>query len=117
MYTTATSGIVPAPRGRAVATPLGLAALRAATYIEFLLGHGEAPGMDLGSPLAFDHVDTVYSQRFAHGLTLANVGPEAVQVSLEHPYYDLTHALRTSVTLPGHSAEVLLSTDVISTRT
>jgi hypothetical protein len=82
-------------------------ALRAATYVEFLLGHGEAPGVDLGSPVHFQREGSVYSQRFARGLTLANVGDEACEVVLERPYVDLAGRLRTSIVLPARSAEVL----------
>jgi len=82
-------------------------ALRAATYIEFLLGHGEAPGVDLGNPLQFDREGRVYSQRFTRGLTLANVGDEPCEVTLDRPYYDLAGYLRTSVVLPAGSADVL----------
>ena len=82
-------------------------ALRAATYVEFLLGHGEAPGVDLGNPVHFAREGRVYSQQFARGLTLANVGDESCEVVLERPYFDLAGHLRASVVLPARSADVL----------
>lgn len=105
MTTTATHRPIPAPRSDAASA--AHARLRAATYVEFLLGHGQAPGVDLGSPVAYDRSGTVYSQRFARGLTLANVGPHTVEVILDHPYHDLTGAVRTSVVLAAGTAEVL----------
>ena len=101
MTVTVSAPCIPGPRGA------GLAAVRAGTYIEFLLGHGEAPGIDLGSPVLFARQGTVYSQRFARGLTMANVGDEPCEVTLDYPHYDLTGAPCTSVILAPRRAEVL----------
>jgi hypothetical protein len=107
MSSTVTHRQVPAPRVPAGMPAAEIARLRAATYVEFLLGHGEAPGVDLGVPVAFTRDGHVYSQAFADGLTLANVGVEAVEVALPHPYRDLSGVTRSSIVLPAHSAEVL----------
>lgn len=107
MSSTVTYRHLPAPRHPAGLPAAEVARLRLATYVEFLLGHGEAPGVDLGVPLAFTRDGSVYSQAFTGGLTLANVGAEAVEVVLPMPYLDLTGGTRSSVVLPGHSAEVL----------
>ena len=107
MSSTVTCRQVPVPRQPVGLGALEIARLRAATYVEFLLGHGEAPGVDLGGPVSFTRDGSVYSQAFADGLTLANVGSEAVEVVLPQPYLDLTGAPRSSVVLPPHGAEVL----------
>lgn len=89
-------------------------ALRIAVYLEFLYGFGAAPGVDLGAPKAYSRVLTtegsVYRQDFEHGVTIANIGDDAVDVILDPPLYDLDNTKRTSLRLPGHSAEVLRST-------
>ena len=97
-------------------------ALRVAVYLEFLYGFGAAPGIDLGSPKAYSRINTaggtVYRQDFERGATIANVGDNAVDLALEPPLYDLSNAKRTSIHLPAHSAEVLLSAPrVIAPRT
>jgi hypothetical protein len=88
-------------------------ALRVAVYLEFLYGFGAAPGIDLGAPKSYSRISTadspVYRQDFERGATIANVGDSAVEVSLEPPLYDLSNVKRTSIRLPAHSAEVLLS--------
>jgi hypothetical protein len=88
-------------------------ALRVAVYLEFLYGFGAAPGIDLGAPKTYSRINTagstVYRQDFERGVTIANVGDSAVDLPLEPPLYDLGNARRTSIHLPAHSAEVLLS--------
>jgi hypothetical protein len=86
---------------------------RVAVYLEFLYGFGAAPGIDLGAPLAYSRIGTangtVYRQEFERGVTIANIGNEAVEVALDPPLYDLRNAKQASIHLPGHSAEVLVS--------
>lgn len=88
-------------------------ALRVAVYLEFLYGFGAAPGIDLGRPLNYGRVPTekgtVYRQEFERGVTIANIGDDAADVTLESALYDLANVKRTSIHLPGHSAEVLIS--------
>lgn len=88
-------------------------ALRVAVYLEFLYGFGAAPGIDLGAPQTYSRVQTangiVYRQDFERGVTLANLSGDVVELTLEPPLYDLANKKRTTVRLPGHSAEVLLS--------
>ncbi len=100
---------IPAPRtARTTVLPTG-DALQAATYLEFLYGYGAAPGLDLGSPVKYSKVGaSVYRQTFERGLTVANLGDEAAEVVLEHPYYALDGTVLDSVTLAPHSAKVLL---------
>lgn len=88
-------------------------ALHAVIYMDFLYGFGVGPTIDLGAPLTYTKAPTsagsVYRQQFEHGMAVANLGDEAAEVVLEHPYYDLDNMLRTKVVLPAHTAEVLLS--------
>lgn len=112
--TATTTHRIPAPRtthGRPVHPSDG--ALQTAVYLEFLYGYGAAPGLDLGAPVAYGKVPTetgsVYRQTFQRGLTVANLGDEATELVLEHPYYDLSNNLRTTVVLAAHAAEVLLN--------
>jgi hypothetical protein len=111
--TATTTHRIPAPRTARPTVHLSGAALKTAIYLEFLYGYGAAPGLDLGSPIEYGKVSTeagsVYRQSFQRGLTVANLGDEATELVLEHPYYDLSNTLRTSVVLPAHSAEVLLN--------
>lgn len=86
--------------------------LETAIYLEFLYGYGAAPGVDLGCAKGYSKVDTgrpgnVYRQDFQRGLTIANLGAEAVRVDLGRPYRNRCEDVVTSVILPGHSAEVL----------
>jgi hypothetical protein len=85
-----------------------------ATYLEFLYGFGAAPGVDLGSPKVYSKVDagpgkTVYRQEFERGMTIANLGEETAEIVLDRPYRTLANAVVTKLTLPGHSAEVLVN--------
>lgn len=110
MATTSTRTVVPGSR-RAVPASLPPGAadqLSTLVYAEFLYGIGSAPGVDLGRPLSYTKTGTVYRQDFERGLTFANVGDQASDVNLERPYFDLAQALRTSLTVPAHSAVVLL---------
>jgi len=88
--------------------------MQTATYLEFLYGFGAAPGVDLGAPKVYSKVDAgggsaVYRQEFERGLTIANLGSETVEIPLHRPYHTLYDTVVTSVTLPSHSAEVLLN--------
>ena len=87
--------------------------LHARIYVEFLHGFNPAPGIDLGALGAYGRAATsagvVFRQDYEQGVAIANLGDEAAEVVLEHPYYDLTNNLRTAVFLPAHSAEVLRS--------
>jgi hypothetical protein len=82
--------------------------LRAAVYAEFLYGYGAAPGLDLGRPIAYTRSGSIYRQEFEHGITLANVGEENVDVYVGAGYLDLDHVLSRYVLLPPHSAQVLI---------
>ena len=88
-------------------------ALHAVIYMDFLYGFGVGPSIDLGAPLTYTKAPStagsVYRQEFEHGMAVANLGDEAAEIVLEHPYYDLDNMLRTTVVLPAHTAEVLLS--------
>ena len=82
--------------------------VHAAVYAEFMHGYGEAPGLDLGSPIAFTRTGSVYQQEFERGVTVANVGAETVDFPLGRGYLDLGYVLCRYVLLPPHSARVLL---------
>ena len=85
--------------------------LHARIYLEFIHGFNPAPGIDLGALGSYRRTKTasgvVFRQDYADGVAIANLGDEDAEVVLEHPYYDLTNNLRTSVWLPAHSADVL----------
>jgi hypothetical protein len=85
--------------------------LHTAAYFDFLYGFGAGPGIDLGAPVAYGRAPSskgfVWRQTWEHGVTVANLGDEPDEIVLDHPYYDLDNVLRTRVTLPGHSVEVL----------
>jgi hypothetical protein len=99
---------LPGPRPAKPTTP-SPEALREAVYREFVYGIGEAPGIDLGRPVAYTRAGGVYRQRFERGLTLANIGSCPVEVDLDGGYRDLDGEPCARVTLAPRSATVLLA--------
>jgi hypothetical protein len=93
-------------------TTVSPAQVRTSVYAAFLHGYGCPSdggwGPDLGQPVHFAREGNVYRQRFARGLTLANVGNDPVRVRLDRPYHDLDGVLRTDIVLPPRSGDVLL---------
>lgn len=92
-------------------TAISPADVRTSVYAAFLHGYGCPAdggwGPDLGEPVQFLRDGNVYRQRFARGLTLANVGDQPVRVRLDRPYRDLDGVLRTEIVLPPRSGDVL----------
>lgn len=85
------------------------AELRRAIYADFMYGYGQAPGVNLGRPLAFTSSGPVHRQEFEGGVTLANISDAPVDFYLGRGYLDLGNVLRRYVVLPPRSAEILLS--------
>lgn len=104
---------LPVPRTAAADKLPADDALHAVIYLEFLYGFGVGPSIDLGAPLTYAKAPaatgSVFRQDFEHGLAVANLGDETSEIVLDHPYYDLDNMLRSTVILPAHTAEVLLT--------